>query len=196
MTDPSAEPLTERLAAGDPEAFRELVETYKKKFFGLAYEFTRNHADAEDVSQMAFIKIFRSIDTFKKGSSLNSWLYRIVANTAIDHIRKRPFFPAGFPESATAASGPKGEDPAASAERQQLRGRIERALGAVSERERMAFILHHDHGLSLKEIAEIQGVTLGSVKSYIFRSIRKLQKELSALEPGWAKEPAKEPDHA
>jgi RNA polymerase sigma-70 factor (ECF subfamily) len=192
MNDPSAEPLADRLAARDPEAFRELVETYKKKFFGLAYEFTRNPADAEDVSQMAFIKVFRSIDTFKKGSSLNSWLYRIVANTAIDHIRKRPFFPAGFPESAIAAPGTNGEDPAASAERRQLRGRIERALGAVSERERMAFILHHDHGFSLKEIAEIQGVSLGSVKSYIFRSIRKLQKELSAVETGWAKET----DHA
>ena len=192
MNDPSAEPLADRLAARDPEAFRELVETYKKKFFGLAYEFTRNHADAEDVSQMAFIKVFRAIETFKKGSSLNSWLYRIVANTAIDHIRKKPFFPAGFPESATAASGTKEEDPAASAERRQLRGRIERALGTVSERERMAFILHHDHGLSLKEIAEIQGVSLGSVKSYIFRSIRKLQKELSAFEAGWPKET----DHA
>jgi DNA-directed RNA polymerase specialized sigma24 family protein len=56
----------------------------------------------------------------------------------------------------------------------------------------MAFILHHDHGLSLKEIAEIQGVSLGSVKSYIFRSIRKLQKELSAFEAGWPKET----DHA
>ena len=62
----------------------------------------------------------------------------------------------------------------------------------MSERERMAFILHHDHGLTLKEIAEIQGISLGSVKSYIFRSIRKLQKELSALETGWAKET----DHA
>lgn len=196
MIDSHPEPLADRLAARDPEAFRELVETYKKKFFGLAYEFTRNHADAEDVSQMAFIKIFRSIDTFKKGASLNSWVYRIVANTAIDHIRKRPFFPAGFPESDSAATRNESEDPAASAERRQLRARIERALGAVSERERMAFILHHDHGLNLKEIAEIQGVSLGSVKSYIFRSIRKLQKELSALEPGWIKEPAKESDHA
>jgi len=196
MTDLNTEPLADRLAAQDPEAFRELVETYKKKFFGLAYEFTHNHSDAEDVSQMAFIKIFRSIDTFKKGSSLNSWVYRIVVNTAIDHIRKRPFFPAGFPESATTASRAGDEDPAASAERKQLRGRIEQALSSVSEREKTAFLLHHDHGLSLKEISEIQGVSLGSVKSYIFRSIRKLQKELAALESGWAKGPAKEIDHA
>jgi len=196
MTDPSPKSLADRLLDRDPEAFRELVETYKKRFFGLAYEFTRNHSDAEDVSQMAFIKIFRSIDTFKRGSSLNSWIYRIVVNTAIDHVRKRPFFPAGFPESAPAASSTGGEDPVAAAERKQLRGRIERALAAVSEREKTAFLLHHDHGLSLKEIAEIQGVSLGSVKSYIFRSVHKLQKELSAFEAGWAKQPAKETDHA
>jgi len=192
MTDPSAGLLADRLAARDPEAFRELVEAYKKKFYGLAYEFTKNHADAEDVSQMAFIKVFRSIDTFKKGSSLNSWLYRVVVNAAIDHIRKRPLFPDGFPESMTARSAVKEEDPAKSAEREQLKRRVEQALNAVSERERAAFILRHDHGLSLKEIADVLGVSLGAVKSYIFRSIRKLQKELSALGPGWAEET----DHA
>ena len=85
--------LEVRLREGDPDAFRQLVEAYKRKFYGLAYQYTRNHADAEDVSQTAFIKVFRSIGTFKTGSSLNAWLYRVVVNTAIDHIRKRPFYP-------------------------------------------------------------------------------------------------------
>lgn len=171
--------LEDRLAAGDQNAFRELVEAYKRKFYGLAFEYTRNHADAEDISQAAFIKVFRSIGTFKKGSSLNSWLYRIVVNTAIDHIRKRPFFPENYAESDGEAAALAVQDPARQAEAILLRVKIDAALDAVSERERAAFLLRHDHGLSLQEIAEVLEVSVGSVKSYLFRSARKLQKELS-----------------
>jgi len=171
--------LEDRLAAGDETAFRELVEAYKRKFYGLAFEYTRNHADAEDVSQVAFIKVFRSISTFKKGSSLNSWLYRIVVNTAIDHIRKRAFFPADYAEFDGGEAAPAGQDPARRAEAILLRVKIDAALDAVSERERAAFLLRHDHGLSMQEIAEVLEVSAGSVKSYLFRSARKLQKELS-----------------
>jgi RNA polymerase sigma-70 factor (ECF subfamily) len=171
--------LEDRLAAGDETAFRELVEAYKRKFYGLAFEYTRNHADAEDVSQVAFIKVFRSIGTFKKGASLNSWLYRIVVNTAIDQIRKRPFFPADYAESDGGEAAPAGRDPARRAEGILLRVKIDAALDAVSERERAAFLLRHDHGLSMQEIAEVLEVSVGSVKSYLFRSARKLQKELS-----------------
>jgi RNA polymerase sigma-70 factor (ECF subfamily) len=171
--------LEDRLAAGDQSAFREFVEAYKRKFYGLAFEYTRNHADAEDVSQVAFIKIFRSIGTFQKGANLNSWVYRIVVNTAIDHIRKRPFFPEDFAVSDGGETAPSRLDPARTAESVLIRRQIDEALDAVSERERTAFLLRHDHGLSLQEIAEVLEVSVGSVKSYLFRSSRKLQKILS-----------------
>jgi RNA polymerase sigma-70 factor (ECF subfamily) len=172
--------LDVRLQNGDPAAFRELVEVYKKKFYGLAYEYTRNHADAEDVSQTAFIKVFRSIGTFQKGASLNSWLYRIVVNTAIDHIRKRPLYPAGYARRGEGDTAPgAAPDPARTAEAALLRRKIDAALDRVSERERTAFLLRFDHGLSLQEIAEVLDVSVGSVKSYLFRSGRKLRRELS-----------------
>jgi len=171
--------LEARLLAGDPEAFRELVEAYKRKFYGLAFQYTRNHADAEDVSQIAFIKVFRSIGTFRKGSNLNAWLYRVVVNTAIDHIRKRPFFPQEYPrpEAVETSFGPP--DPARAAEAALLRKKLDAALDRISERERTAFILRFDHGLNLREIAEVLDVSVGSVKSYLFRSGRKLRRELS-----------------
>lgn len=170
--------LEDRLAAGEQAAFRELVEAYKRKFYGLAYEYTRNHADAEDVSQQAFIKVYRSIGGFQKGASLNSWLYRIVVNTAIDHLRKRPMFPAAFPAEGLELSTAPVPDPARAAEASDLRRTIDAALGTVSERERAAFLLRHDHGLSLREIADALGVSVGAVKSFLFRSGRKLRKEL------------------
>lgn len=178
--DKELEPgLEVRLREGDPDAFRQLVEAYKRKFYGLAYQYTRNHADAEDVSQTAFVKVFRSIGTFKTGSSLNAWLYRVVVNTAIDHIRKRPFYPDTLarPEEAGTASG--SPDPARTAEAALLRKKLDAALDRISERERAAFLLRFDHGLNLQEIADVLDVTVGSVKSYLFRSGRKLRRELS-----------------
>jgi RNA polymerase sigma-70 factor (ECF subfamily) len=175
--------LEDRLLAGDADAFRRLVEAYKRRFYGLAYQYTRNHADAEDVSQAAFVKIHRSIGTFKKGSSLNAWLYRVVVNAAIDHIRRRPFYPEGVTRSENIGPAVGPWDPARSAEAASLRRGLEAALTRVSERERTAFLLRFDQELSLQEIAEILGVSIGSVKSYLFRSGRKLRRELSGA--GW-----------
>lgn len=177
--------LAERLIRGDPGAFREFVETYKKRVYGLAFELTRNHADAEDVSQTVFIKIFQSMETFREGGNLSAWLYRISVNAAIDHLRKRSFFPA---ERAAELPERKGEDPGRAAERSLLQTKIDAALDRISEREKTVFILRHYHDLSLKEIAEALGLTVGAVKSYLFRSIKKLQRELGVatapLEPG------------
>jgi RNA polymerase sigma-70 factor, ECF subfamily len=170
--------LAERLLQGDPAAFRDFVEAYKRRIYGLAFELTRNHTDAEDVSQTVFIKIHRSMDTFREGGSLNAWLYRITYNAAIDHIRKRSFYPT--PKAPELASGSPA-DPEREAERSLLQAKIEAALGLISERERAVFLLRHDHDLSLKEIAAALDLTIGTVKSYLFRSIKKLQKELGTL---------------
>jgi RNA polymerase sigma-70 factor (ECF subfamily) len=188
--------LAERLILGDPVAFREFVEAYKNRVYGLAYELTRNHADAEDVSQSVFIKVFRSIGTFQRDARLNSWLYRITVNAALDHLRKRSFFPEekvrSLPHRLADDSVPRSSDPPADpgreAEAALMRRKIDEALDLVSEREKTVFLLRHYHDLSLKEIAEALGLTIGSVKSYLFRSIKKLQKELAIeaapIEPG------------
>jgi RNA polymerase sigma-70 factor (ECF subfamily) len=188
--------LAERLILGDPVAFREFVEAYKNRVYGLAYELTRNHADAEDVSQSVFIKVFRSIGTFQRDARLNSWLYRITVNAALDHLRKRSFFPEEkarvLPDRLADESVPRSTappaDPGREAEAALMRRKIDEALDRVSEREKTVFLLRHYHDLSLKEIAEALGLTIGSVKSYLFRSIKKLQKELAIeaapIEPG------------
>jgi RNA polymerase sigma-70 factor (ECF subfamily) len=178
----------DRLVSGDPSAFRDFVEAYKNKVYGLAYEMTRNHADAEDVSQVAFMKVHRAVGTIRPGGGLNSWLYQIVYNTAIDHIRKRSFFPQeGLTSLAPNAPVEGPPDPAPgpeeAAEAACLRRRIDEALTKVSERERAVFILRHYHDLKLKDIAATLGITLGAAKSYLFRSLRKLQKELGDAEP-------------
>lgn len=188
MNEETDRALAERLLQGDRTAFRELVETYKKRIYGLAFEITRNRSDAEDVSQEVFMKVCRSIGTFQRDARLSSWLYRIAVNAAIDHARKKPFFPPEVRETpAGAALGLSDQDPISisagpeqEAEARLLRARIERALERVSEREKNVFLLRHYHDLKLKEIAEVLSISEGSVKSYLFRVIKKLQKELRA----------------
>jgi RNA polymerase sigma-70 factor (ECF subfamily) len=181
--------LAARLIDGEPGAFREFVDAYKKRIYGLAYELTRNHADAEDISQSVFIKVYRGMGTFQQDARLGSWLYRITVNAALDHLRKRPFFPQEKPLSVPGRfaddSVPRDDiprdDPGREAEAALLRRKIDEALERISDREKTVFLLRHYHDLSLKEIAETLGLTLGSVKSYLFRSIKKLQKELGEV---------------
>ena len=80
--------LIERLKAGETEAFRELVEQYKKQAYCVAYDLMGTHEDAEDISQEAFIKVYRSIRSFRGEAQFSTWLYRIVVNLCISEKRK------------------------------------------------------------------------------------------------------------
>ena len=176
--------LVDRLSRGDMAAFRELVEEYKKKMYYFALDMVRDPADAEDISQEVFLKVFRGFKTFRRDAKLSSWLYRIAYNASIDHLRRKSLAPepvkdeildvasAGFSESAASL------DPARTAENRLLGAQVEKALQKVSARERAVFLLRHYNDLKLDEIAETMQISIGSVKSYLFRCIRKLQKEL------------------
>lgn len=176
----------EGMARGDEKAFREFVERYKKKVYFLALDMVGNSVDAEDISQEVFLKVFRSFSTFRKGAKLGSWLYRVTYNACIDHIRRRASVPEVVAdevlESRSLAdaglAGVAASDPARAAESKLLQERIARALDKVSPQEKAVFLLRHYDDLMLKDIASSLGLSIGSVKSYLFRAVRKLQKEL------------------
>lgn len=181
--------LIDRLAQGDMTAFRELVEAYKKKMYFFVLDMVGNPADAEDVSQEVFLKAFRSFKTFKREVKLGSWLYRIAYNASIDHLRRRALAPQAVEDTvldASSAGGfndsPSSQDPAQTAENRLLQARVEKALEKVSSRERAVFLLRHYNDLKLDEIAETMQISIGSVKSYLFRCLRKLQKEMTIPE--------------
>jgi RNA polymerase sigma-70 factor (ECF subfamily) len=185
--------LIQRLALGDRSAFREMVEIHKKKIYFLALDMVGNPADAEDVSQEVFLRVFRSFKTFKQDARLGAWIYRITYNASIDHLRKRALTPepmanealeTGFQSHPQIAEPQASLDPEVAAERGLLRDRIEKALGNISPREKAVFLLRHYEDLSLKEIAESLELTVGSVKSYLFRAVRKLRTELVPCRTG------------
>jgi RNA polymerase sigma-70 factor (ECF subfamily) len=187
MTTVDDAQLVERLFRVDPAAFHNLVDLYKKRIYFLALDMVGNAADAEDVSQDVFLKVHRSLRTFKKDAKLGSWIYRIAYNTCIDHIRKKEQTPRTLGEEVLDArarveadvlfSAPPA-DPSRAAEAELLQRSLAGALEKVSPQEKAVFLLRHYDDLMLREIAEVLGLSLGSVKSYLFRAIQKLRREL------------------
>jgi RNA polymerase sigma-70 factor (ECF subfamily) len=180
--------IIEGMARGEQRAFRELVERFKKKVYYLALDMAGNPIDAEDISQEVFLKVYRSFATFRRGARLGSWLYRITYNASIDHLRRKGASPEAVADELIEAAGgseaglPRrgAADPAADLESRQLQDRIAKALEKVSPQEKAVFLLRHYDDLMLKDIASSLGLSIGSVKSYLFRAVHKLQKELGA----------------
>ena len=181
--------LVDRVCSGDQAAFHELVGRYKKKIFYLAYDITGDHQEAEDISQEVFMKMYRSLKTFRRDAKMSSWLYQITVNTSIDSLRKKSSKPARsideFDPSFVQAELPAGGsgayalNPVLSTESAQIQEHISQALKKISARERTVFVMRHYNDLKLHEIAEILNITIGTVKSLLFRAIKKLRKELS-----------------
>jgi len=179
--------LIDRLCSGDQSAFHDLVGRYKKKVYYLAYDITGDHHEAEDISQEVFMKIYRSLKTFRRDAKMSSWLHQITVNASIDSIRRKSVRRAKSgseldnveTEENLVASGAHNLDPVRSTESIQIQNRITQALQKISPRERVVFVMCHYNGLKLKETAEILDVTLGTVKSLLFRAIKKLRKEIS-----------------
>lgn len=179
--------LIDRLCSGDQTAFFDLVAQYKKKVYHLAYDITGDHHEAEDISQEVFMKVYRAMKTFRRDAKMSSWLHQITVNTSIDSLRKKSVRHAKSSgeldhvstDGNLVASGAHNLDPVQSTESAQIQNRISQALQKISPRERTVFVMCHYNGLKLKETAEILNVTIGTVKSLLFRAIRKLRRELS-----------------
>ncbi|HSA95663.1 MAG TPA: sigma-70 family RNA polymerase sigma factor [Acidobacteriota bacterium] len=178
--------IIDGMSRGEERAFRALVERFKKKVYYLALDMAGNPIDAEDISQEVFLKVHRSFSTFKRGAKLGSWLYRVTYNASIDHLRSKGLAPEPVADEVlesqsredNAPAQARTSDPAAAAEISQLQARIAAALDKVSPQEKAVFVLRHYEELKLKDIAETLGLSIGSVKSYLFRAVHKLQKEL------------------
>jgi len=179
--------LVDRISSGDSTAFQEFVELHKKKIYYIAYDITGDHDDAEDVSQEVFIKVFRSLKTFRRNAKITSWLYQISVNASIDLLRKKSSKPEKSMDDLERAdiqenfpgSGTRAQNPERSAEDFLIQKHISQALQKVSPKERSVFVMRHYNELKIREIAEILSISPGTVKALFYRATRKLRKELS-----------------
>jgi RNA polymerase sigma-70 factor (ECF subfamily) len=175
--------LIDRAQRGDMEAFRELVERSKIKTYRLAYDLTGNRHDAEDLSQEVFIRAYGALKGFRAEAKWTTWLYRITMNIYYDHWRMKSKRALEYRDNLEGCSTMTYNEqttpgPDRKAEAGVMQEHIDRALETLSPQERSVFVLRHYHDLPLKEIAGTMKIAEGSVKSYLFRAIKRLQKEL------------------
>ena len=183
--------LVKRSQKGDDAAFSKLVERYQGKVFSIALGMTKNREDAMDITQDAFVKVHRYLDNFQGNSSFYTWLYRIVVNLCIDHIR-RVGRRAGtdFDEKTRYSSeNVEGSDllprrldsnPSKALGRKELAERIQEAVNELPEYHRAVIILREIEGLSYTEMAKVMKVSKGTIMSRLHHARQKLKK---ALEP-------------
>ena len=177
--------LVERVRGGDGTAFRGLVERYQERVYTLVYGMVRNAEDAKDLTQEAFVKAYRKLDSFRLEASFYTWLYRIAMNGAIDHLRRQSRRKETEYDDARAPSE-QGEfeadhvksSPGRDLERKQLYNRIMDAMETLSPEHRQIVLLREIEGLSYKEIADSLGLAEGTVMSRLFYARKKLQQAL------------------
>jgi RNA polymerase sigma-70 factor (ECF subfamily) len=180
--------LITRAAGGDPAAFQALVERYRSMVYRVAYQFAGNHYDAEDIAQDVFIKVYRSLGTFRQDAQLSSWLYRIVMNACIDHRRRHaPAGAAPFGEEAeyrllnTPEETPGPEEQAYAGE---LGDAITAEIDRLPPGQRIVFIMRHHQGLKLGEIATALGLAEGTVKRQLHSAVHRLRRALAREQAG------------
>lgn len=179
--------LIDQVKKGDISAFRRIMESHQEKIFYLTYDMTGNRQDAEDLSQEVFLKAYHALKKFRGDAKLSSWLYRIAVNTCIDKKRKKKEMPAYISENQNDdgsdffqySDNSTASDPEYQTESGLMQKNIQKALHKLSPRERSVFVLRHYNDLQFNEISNILNLSIGTVKSLIFRAIKKLQNELS-----------------
>jgi len=187
--------LVSEAQGGNRAAFEELVRRYDRDVLRLALNLMKRPEDARDVYQEAFLKVYRNLHRFRFECSFYTWLYRIVTNVCLDHLRRRQARPEDqAPEihPNRMEEGPrdffdyqKEHRPTLDPERtligKEIQWRISRAMERLSPRERVVFEMKHYQGLKLRAIGDALGTTEETVKNSLFRATRKLRNELAGL---------------
>ena len=176
---------------GDGDAFERLVRLYDQSVLRIAINLLRSPDEARDVYQEAFLKVYKNLSSFRFDCSFHTWLYRIVTNICLDHLRRRKV----RKEESTVVQTEDGlvdrisrvaeEHPTGDPERQmwnrQLSGRISEALEALTPRERTVFELRHYEGLRLRAIGEMIGTSEEAAKNCLFRATQKMRVSLETF---------------
>ena len=174
--------LVNKAKEGDRRAFGQLVETYQRRVYALAYGILRNREDAWDAAQEAFVKAYKNLEKFEGNASFYTWIYRITYNVAIDTLRSRSRKEVSdLPESRAvdealrrAGHGTNG-DPDKETHRRELKAVLTKAMEKLSEKHRAIIVLREIEGLSYEEMAEILDVSKGTVMSRLFHARKNLQ---------------------
>ena len=173
--------LVLRAQAGQEEAFAALFEAHRRRVYSLCLRMTRNTAEAEDLTQEAFLRVFRKISTFRGDSAFSTWLHRLAVNVVLMHLRRKHGQDVSVDEIDTSREEPmkqeQGDDD------RELKGCIDRiglqrAIAKLPPGYRKIFILHDVDGCEHHEIARMLKCSVGNCKSQLHKARLKLRKWL------------------
>ncbi len=181
MTPEYEQHCIQRVLAGDANAFEPLVQAYEKTVYNLALRTLGNVQDAEDVTQEAFLKAYRSLSGYRGDSKFSVWLYRIVSNLCLDLLRAKK----RRPTQSLSVENDEGEEeildvpdeqfsPEHLLDRKLTRESVQRGLASLPDEARQILLLREIQGLSYEEIGRVLELDPGTVKSRIFRARKRL----------------------
>ncbi len=167
--------LLERVQGGDPRAYRELVERHVRGVHAFVYRMLGSRAEAEEVCQESFLRLWKHADTFVARAKPSTWLYRVAHNLAVDRLRRRreASHPLGIEEV------PSSERPSLLVYDKQVAAAVDASLSALPERQRAAISLVHYQGMSNAEAAEVMGVKVRALESLLARGRQQLRELLA-----------------
>lgn len=192
LRDATDQEVVAQARLGREAAYRELVRRYERPIFSLIYRMVRDRELAEDLAQETFVKALKAVGSYRPEYKFSSWIFKIANNAAIDHLRKRELATLsieGSPHAVTPDAmeatalqiGGRLPDPLEVLEARELGGAIEAAIGRLRPEYRACILLRHVEGRPYEEIAEMLGLPLGTVKTYIHRGRHELREALAHL---------------
>lgn len=175
-----------RFQRGDEEAFAALVRRFQDRIVSLAYRYLGSAADAEDLAQEVFLRVYRAKESYEPSARFSTWIYRIASNTSLNHLRGRkarrkvsgamPSTDDGDP--AAGAADPDAEAPGDRLEKDELARVLRRIVDDLPDRQRIAILLNKYEGLGYEDVAAAMDLSVMAVKSLLTRARVNIKEKL------------------
>jgi len=169
--------IVEACQQGNIVAFKELYEAYHRHIYHLAYGFVKNTANAEDLTQDIFLKVFEKIDSFRSAASFSTWLYRVAVNECLQYTRQKPVSLIPLEEIETSLTAENAR-PSDTVENGELRKHLEDAISSLPECQKLVFTLTAVEGMRYGDVAQILDVTTDAVRMMAYRARLSLRRHL------------------
>ena len=187
MTERSDVDLMLAIKAGDEGAFSVLVNRHRNSIVNLTYRYLGNRADAEDLAQEVFLKVYRARQRYEARAKFTTWLYRVAVNASLNEVRNRKSRPThgAAPLTGTVDSDfvPSladhgAESPPEGVEREELKEQVRAAVDDLPDRQKMALLLNKFHGLSYEDLSETMEMTIPAIKSLLVRARENVRRRI------------------
>jgi len=175
--DPDEKKLLAKAKNGDDEAFGKLVQRYQRRVYTVIYRFVRNHTDADDLAQDAFIRAFKAIDRFDLRYPFSPWMYKIAINLTLNHLKKRKLKMSEVDLDRMSS----GNNPESTMHQDQTRRKVHRAIAKLPPKLRQVLVLRVYEDWPYAQIAEVLEIPIGTVMSRLSRARKALKEELGSL---------------